>query len=260
MSIFSFENKYGNTTYFDFDIENMSVKEIGIGGEIREYRFLYSNIKRYVILPDSRGYYQLEFYADNKDIELNENQKIVYRDYMCILVKANLTDSPLTLTKIIEDGEDDIRKVIYHNTPLRSELDVILDKTREINKLYQETPEDKFGVVYLTGPRKNIDDYRISINDIAIFTVYTEKQEQKLKKAGQYSEHLAKPTWINNNTLLFRIPYGTWTIGYTFRDIDINGIRSVDGPKDAQVIVNEAHKEVKLKLKMGLFSNKLIEI
>lgn len=265
MNTFSFENKYGNITYFDFDVDRMTIRETWIGGQVREFKFKYNDIRKYVISPDSAGYYQLSFYANNKEIEVNDNGKLSNRDIIMTSVKVKVSDSALAHKKTFEDSENDIRKVIYNNTPLRSELDMLTDKAREINKLYQETSEDKFGIVYLTGPKKNIEDYNVDINGVSIFTIYTERQEQKLKEVGQYYEHLAKPTWVNNNTIAFRIPYGNWRIGYTFHtrvysSPDARGIRTTDGPKSVDIVINEQHKEVKLKLKLGLFSNKLIEI
>lgn len=265
MSTFSYENRYGNTTYFDFGTDAMTIKEVWIGGQIREYRFKYSDVRRYVISPISSGYYQLSFYANNKEFEVNENGKITNRDFIITSVKVKMTDGALEHKKIVEDSDDDIRKVIYNNTPLRSELDILTDTAKEINKLYQETPDDKFGIVYLSGPKKDIENYTIYINGVSIFSAYTTKAIQQLQEAGQYYEHPAKLTWVNNNTLSFRIPYGNWNISYSFHtviytSVDARGIRTSDGPKGVDIVVNEMHREVNLKLKLGLFQNKLIEI
>lgn len=257
MSTFSFENEYGNISYFEFYTDRMSIREIWIGGLVREFMFKYSDINRYSIKPITRGYWVLTFFANNREIEVVEKGKIKNSKCEIFKMKAKVSDSALYNKYTIEDGENDIRKVIYDNTPLRTELDMQIEKVNYINKLYKETSDENYGIVYLSGPRKNMDNYGIEINGVTLFYVYTAKSEKKLREAGQYFEHLAKPAWVNNNTLAFRIPYGNWNIRYTFHNY---GMGTVDGPRSVNIIVNNEHREVRLMSKIGLFENKIIEI
>lgn len=265
MSIFNYKNKLDRPISFDFGIDSMIINEMGIGNIPREIKFKYSDIIDYRIVPNAHGYFTLSFYANDKVIEVKEDGKVTNESYITVTVKVIMNDSALSYnTKNFDDGENSIRKVIYNNTPLRSELDKRADKANEIYNLYKETPDDKFGIVYLTGPKKELDNYTISINNVGVLVAYTTKTQQKLIEAGQYYEHPAKLTWVNDNTLAFRIPYGNWNIGYSVstyvNPLSESDMRVTAGPQKVDIVVNDMHKEVKLKLKLGLFQNKLVEI
>ena len=265
MASYSFENKYERQTYFEFREDEMYVKEIWIGDQIREYRFKYIDISRYSIVPDIHGYYSIDFWSNEKKIEQMENGQKKYVTLINIKIKKDMIDTPLLSRKIIDDVND-IRNVIYNNTPLRSELDLMQEKSKSIYELYENTPENEFGTIYLQGPRKEFNEYCIHLNNIPFFTIYTSKQEKKLKDVGQYKESIAKPYWVDNQTIAFRIPYGKWNIGYSFKSTaypsvdSIHGVNYTTGPQNIDIIVDMQHPEIRIRTKHGLLKNKLIEV
>ena len=267
MNSFDFENKYGKITHFDFYDNEMYIKETWIGDQIIEYRFKYNDVSKYIVRPSSSGYYNLEFWSDSKLIKKEENNKTTYPHFITIPIKNDMSNTSDPYKKIFSDDENGIRKVIYNNTPLRSQLDMEFDKLIDINRLYSETSENSFATICLSGYsiKKDLNNYSIKINGSTFFTVYNEKMENKLKEEGKFIESPAKPYWQDDNTLVFKIPYGNWNIGFSFDSImypsvGTRGMNYTEGPKSIDITANEQHKIINLKVKAGLLRNKIIEL
>ena len=265
MATYQFPNKYNKTTYFSFNETGMTIKEIWIGDEEREYSFMYSDISRYAVLPTKRGLYEINFWANDKKIQVVENEKTSFVSLI------RLVAGELNLTPTVENemhyspAENDIRKIIRDNTPLRSELDKIEDDASAITAKYDEAAEDTMGMIYITGPVKEYTSYRIILNGVSYFAVYPTKQEQILKEKGVFHNSKAEPHWIDNRTIAFKIPFGEWDISYSFdyeavyhdRTTYIKDTVTLD---KVHVTINKNHPIAKLKKKNKFFGAKLIEI
>lgn len=260
---YNFENNYKKQTFFEFKETEMYIKETLIDEKMREYKFKYTDITRYSVVPNSNGFYELSFYSNDRKIEKIENGKNNFESFISIKIKMNVLNSSLSSDFMVKEDQNDIKNVIYNNTPLRSELDFIQETKKNIYELYNNTSDDKFGVVYIEGPKKDLKEYWISLNSIPFIAIHTSRQEKKLKDDGLYEESIARPYWVNNNTIGFRIPYGNWTIGYSYEATSyssinsINGIDYMSGPESIDINVNINEPEIRLKTKVGLFKNKL---
>ena len=261
MANYIFDNFYGKTS-FEFGESSMRIREQAKNGE-KEYRFKYADISKYSVAPlpyKGGSFYKLSFCSNGEKIERTENGSSKHVSVVTLQIKKAAADKSKLFNELDADNTNNIRSVIYKLTPLRSELDFIQERTKKITRLYENTPENEFGTVFIEGPRKNLNEYSVQLNSVTFFTMYTAMQEKNLREAGYYSESAARPYWADKKTLAFRIPYGRWNVGYTFETTDQSENLYTTGPKSVDIVVDAKHPKVRIRQKLGLFLNKLIEV
>lgn len=256
MASFRFKNKYDHDILFEFNATNMKIQEEGINTII--YIFNYNDIKDYSIVPNRNQYYTLYFYANGKKIQKIENGEVKYTDFVIVTVFTEMKDSVLKYTKYVSDPSKDIGLIIYNNTPLRSPIDKIRETGQEIRDAYKNTSDGQFGTIYLRVAGRNLTEYKITLNNVPLFVMHNDNRQEILKQSEEYNEPLAKPYWLDNKTIAFKVPYGKWEVNYSHYDY-YNEYSMTCYQEGIIVEVNDSNKEFKIKKKMGLFSNKLIQ-
>jgi hypothetical protein len=100
MATYQFPNKYNKTTYLTFNETGMTIKEIWIGDDEREYRFLYSDISRYTVIPTKKGLYKIEFWSNDKKIQVVDNDKTSFTSLISPASRYSLTCfTPMEISK-----------------------------------------------------------------------------------------------------------------------------------------------------------------
>ena len=260
MGVFYFQNQYGRDLILTLGPERAEIRDVWNDQFVREYRFCYADITRYQIQPAAAGCYQLYFWSDGKRIEQREGEKLRLVGSFRITARAEVEPPARPGQRRFCDGPEEIRRVICRNTPLRSELDRMVEQAERIHRQYRETPEDGFATVLLTGfqVRRGLHRYCFDLNGVPCFTAYTAAEEAHLRSAGQWEEPPARPRWQDSRTLAFRLPYGRWRVGYSFRSRDVYGIRSNEGPKSVDVTADPQHRLIRLRTKAGLLGSRIV--
>lgn len=126
MAGYTFKKRDGEQVYFDFNEDEMYIKEYLASGQNKEYQFRYKDINNYSIVPHKKGYYTIGFSSPDNKIEEREHGEKRYISLVTIKIKQENITKPSPA--LLSDADDiyDIRSVIYHNTPFRSELDFII--------------------------------------------------------------------------------------------------------------------------------------
>ncbi len=274
MYTYQFENRYGGHTEFQFQDNSMIIHVTGKRDYHTQYRFCYNAISTYLFSTRSHGYHELHFMSNRKAIEKTENGKVKLVSSCFVAVKAEILNSVRShgLNQVVfRDSDEDIRKIILHRTPLRSENDLYIERQQAILAQFRATPETQFSQITIKGI-KNIEasrlyssgDYlQILLNNIPILTLHSNSGKHELMNAGMYADsHPANPLWLDNSTLSFQIPYGEWDLRY---NIHLNRsatdrLPSDQGSKNIHLSLSPENKIINLKVKTGLFSTKLIII